>query len=350
MSVFNVNNCMKVTFLAGFLLFFQSAFCQFDLSGLDPFLQKNLKAMGGKAIGLVWNDGKVIYQKELGEDLTIKSPVAAGHCSQWLTAALVMSLVDQSKLKLDDPIGKYLPDFKKYFKGYITIRQCLSHTTGIERDSKIMNKILDKKKYPTLEEAVNGIMQKEISTNPGKEFHYGVYGPALAARVCEVVMKKPFERLIQEKITRPLKMKVTNFIDENGNAPDPGYGAQTSAADYLNFLIMLMNKGVFEGKRVLSEASVEEMSRSQLGDLNIAYAPPATSGFDYGLGNWIMAKDESGKARILTCPGLPGSWPILDLCRKYAAILLLEPKANEPKREWADTFREIIEEAIGECE
>ncbi|MFX8797496.1 serine hydrolase domain-containing protein, partial [Acinetobacter baumannii] len=77
-------------------------------------------------------------------------PIAS--CSKWLTAALVMVLVDEGKISLDDKVTKYIPEFAKYSKGYITIRHCLSHQTGIEQEPIKLLSILQRKKFPNLEE------------------------------------------------------------------------------------------------------------------------------------------------------------------------------------------------------
>ncbi len=175
-----------------------------------------------------------------------------------------ISFVDEGKISLDDPVSKYLPVFNKYMKSYLTIRQCLVHLTGFERDKGLTAKVTFGRKYQTLEEQVNALAAKEISANAGEQYFYGTYGPAIAARVVEVVGKKAFERLAQERIFRPCKMRSTNF-GSDGGSPNPGFGALSTANDYLNFLIMLLNGGKFEDKQVLSEASIKELQRAQLG-------------------------------------------------------------------------------------
>ena len=72
----------------------------------------------------------MLYKKEMG-DFNAKTQAPIASCSKWLTAALVMQFVDEGKLSLDDKVVKYIPEFEKYCKSYITIRQCLSHMTGI---------------------------------------------------------------------------------------------------------------------------------------------------------------------------------------------------------------------------
>ncbi len=70
---------------------------------------------------------------------------------------------------------------------------------------------------------------------PVHEFHYGGIGLNIAGRVLEVITKKPFDRLMQEKLLRPLKMKQTTFMNENGYAPNPPAAPAVQANDYMNF-------------------------------------------------------------------------------------------------------------------
>jgi CubicO group peptidase (beta-lactamase class C family) len=339
---------MKVISILAFLLIFQPGFGQYDFSSVDQLLQRNLKQLGGNVVAMVYKDGKIVYQKEFGEfNAKTQAPVAS--CSKWLTAALVMTFVDQGKLDLDEPVSKYIPSFSKYMKNYVTLRHCLSHTTGIEREGGRASKLLERRKYQSLEEEANAIAAKEISNNPGMEFFYGNYGLNIAARVCEVVGKKAFERLIQERITRPLRMRGTSFTNDDGSAPNPSGGARSTANDYMNFLVMILNKGVFENKKILSEEAIAEMLKVQNGNLPVKWTPKVAEGFEYGLGAWIQEKDESGKTIVVSSPGLFGTWPYVDLCRKYAAIIFVKSILSEQKKDLAMQFKDIVESEIGEC-
>lgn len=349
MAVFSRITCMKVTFLCLSLLFFQAGQAQYDFSAIDQLIQRNQKQLGNNVVALVWKDGKMIYQKQVGEEFTAKAPAPVAGTSMWLTAALVMTFVDEGKISLDDPVSKYIPLLDKYMKSYITIRNCLTHTHGVEKDRKNVSSMTDRKKFQNLEEEVATIASKEISNNPGVEFFFSSNGPILAARVCEIVGKKSFDRLVQERITRPLKMKGTNFSDDRGYAPNPSAGAQSTANDLINFMSMLLNKGVFENKKILSEASVLEMQKAQFTDLPIKFMPPYGSGLDYGLGGWLLEKDANGQGIVVTGPSLFGTFPYFDNCRKYAAVLFVKSVSNEQKRDLAEQFRGIIEEVLGGC-
>jgi CubicO group peptidase (beta-lactamase class C family) len=338
--------CLSCSLLSVFLLFFQFSFSQTDTSQLDALLQKNQKLLGNDVVALIYKDGKVIYAKELGE-FNAKTQAPIAFCSKWLTAALVMQFVDEGKLKLDDPVSKYLPIFDKYMKRYVTIRMCLAHTTGIESEKGNLQKILQRGKYPTLEDEVNALAAKEISNNAGTEFHYGAIGPNVAGRVLEVIAKKPFDRLIQEKLLRPLKMRATTFVNENGYAPNPSGGARSTANDYMNFLSMILNKGMFEGKQILSAKAIEEMQTPQFTSLPVKFTPKAAEGLHYGLGEWIQEEDANGKSTVVSSPGLFGIIPYVDKCRNYAAILFVKSLLGEQKKDLMTQFKTTVDDVVG---
>ena len=342
--------CLPCSLLAGLLLFLQPVAGQYDFSGVDDFLQRNQKMLGNEVAAIIYKDGKEIYRKELGEFFNGRTQAPAGSTSKWFTAAVVMTFVDEGKLSLDDPVVKYIPVFRSYMKNYVTVRHCLTHTTGIENDKGKFTRVFKKKKFQSLEEEVKSIAEEEISDNPGKEFHYGDIGPILAARVIEVISKKSFDRLVQERIFRKLKMRSSTFVNYNGGAPDPSSGALSSPNDLVNFLSMFLNKGMFEGKRILSEEAIAEMNKTQYADLPVKSAPGMTTGMHHGLGTWIQDEDVSGKSTVICNPSLSGSWPYIDLCRNYAAVFFVKSQLKEPKKETALQFKDIVDEQIkGGC-
>src|ERR1700682_2113452 len=161
---------------------------------MDAFIAANQKIFGNSVIALAYKDGKLVYKKELEKeigDFNGRAQVPAGVASQWLVAATVMAYVDEGKISLDDQGSKFIPIFAKYMKTYITIRNCLSFTTGIHADPPGPLKLLEKSKYPDLEAEVDAFASKrEIQTNPGTEIYFSQIGPDIAARLLEVVTKK----------------------------------------------------------------------------------------------------------------------------------------------------------------
>lgn len=292
---------------------------------------------------VVVKDNKVAYKRET-EDITLKTPQPIGPASQWLTAALVMTLVQEGKISLDDRVSKYIPLFEKYYKGYITIRHCLTHFTGIQTD-----KLFAKNKFKTLEEAVNDIASKrEIDKNAGEESKYSNLGFLIAGRVLEIVSKKSFDRLFTDKIGRPSGMKTATFSNEDYNdAINPATGARASAIDYGNFLMMLLNKGTFNNKPVLTEASVNTLLSLQVQPSVMKNVPEANKGYAYALGSWISAVSDSDAPLVFTAPSYSGTMPVLNLCKKYGYVLLTKDLSSPPSASYYVGLQQAIDDAVG---
>jgi CubicO group peptidase (beta-lactamase class C family) len=327
------STCIKVTTLFSFLLLFQPVFAQQNFSDLDDILQQKQKILGKDFVVMVWKkNDTVIYQKQLG-DFTSKTQAPIASCSKWLTAALVMIFVDQGKISLEDKVSKWLPEFEKYGKNYITIRTCLSHMTGIRSEPITLMKLFERKKFTSLEDEVNSFAAKDIQANPGQEFRYSEIGLDIAGRVLEIVSKKRFDVLARQQLFIPLGMRRTTFSSIDGGAVNPSGGAQSSPEDYMHFLVMMMNKGIYQGKRILSEKAVDEMLQVQTTPDKIKYAPAVAQGYNYALGAWVVEQN-NGRATSVSSPGLFGTWPLIDYCRGYAYLffvknLLSEQRANE---------------------
>lgn len=340
--------CVKVSLFTTCLLIFQAGFAQYNFTETNIKIDSYKKQFDGNISVLVYREGKIIYEKNLG-DFNTKTQAPIASCSKWLTAALVMVLVDEGKLSLTDKVSKYLPIFSKYSKGYITIKDCLAHLTGIESEPIKLSTLLQRARFNSLEEEVdNFASKKEIVANPGLEFRYGNIGLNIAGRIIEVVSKKSFEQVMQEKILRPLQMRNTSF--SSFNAVNPSGGAISTAADYMNFLSMILDKGIFKGKRILSEQSISLMQTAQTNSSMIKYAPKAAQGYNYGFGEWILETDEQGVSTVVASPGLFGTWPMIDKCRNYACIFFTKGLLGEEKRDvYLDIKKTIDAQIIANC-
>jgi CubicO group peptidase (beta-lactamase class C family) len=319
----------------------------YNFDALDQLFKQNQKALGANYVALVWKDGKIVYQKQASLDFNGKAQAPIANAANWMIAALVMTYVDEGKISLDDKVSKYIPIFSTYMKNYITIRNCLTNTTGIRAGEDEVMKAMPRSKFDDLEGEVNSFASKrDIATNPGTEFFYSNMGPNIAARVLEIVAKKSFDRLMMERITRPCKMRGTSFANNDGGAINPSGGAHSTAEDYINFLSMLLNKGMFGDKRVLSEKAVEEMDSVQFAGLPMKYVPKSIHGAHYGMGVWIGDINAPGGASVLTCPNFLGTTPFIDKCRNYAAILFVE-KPEEEQKNLGMLMKGIVDEALG---
>jgi CubicO group peptidase (beta-lactamase class C family) len=336
--------CTKVMSATVFLLLLQPVKAQYDWGRLTADLEAKQKLLGNNLVAMIWKDDSLVYKKEMGEfNSKTQAPIAS--CSKWLTAALVMQFVDEGKLSLDDKVVKYIPEFEKYFKNYITIRQCLSHTTGIADDDKFLKRLLARKKFASLEEEVNEMASRDIRANAGTDFWYGNVGLNIAGRVLEVISKKKFEVLIKLKLLNPLGMRKTTFNTLDGTPPNPSGGAISTADDYMKFLVMLLNKGKYNGVQVLSEESVAEMMKVQNKPEQIKYAPKAAEGFNYASGSWAM-EEKDGVATTLASPGLFGTWPMIDFCRGYAYIVFVKNLLGDERADAHRQLKRTVDEQI----
>lgn len=289
------------------------------------------------AVVLVRRNNRVIYQKAFGNYRT-DTVVPIASASKWMSASAIVTLVDSGKLSLDAPISKYLPNFTGK-KGTITLRQLLSHTSGLPGNHRCLaNQSI------TLAECVNQIAQIELQSDPGTQFRYGGVSFQVAGRIAEVVSGKSWNQLFEEKIKIPLNMVNTSYGDTRN--PRIAGGASSTAQDYANLLQMHLNDGLFNGKRVLSAASVEEMQRDQTKGVPIAFSP-LRDNRRYGLGEWRDLVDSKGRAIQLSSPGAFGFTPWIDEQRKLVGVFLVRnrlrnvtPTVEELQKE----LRELVDQ------
>jgi CubicO group peptidase (beta-lactamase class C family) len=245
---------------------------------------------------------------------------------------LVLKSAEEGKLGLGDRMGKFIPEFNKYSKGYITLEQSLAHLTGIEPEPLISLPVPEKSKFSTLEEAVSAsTSKKQIQSPPGRDFRWGDPGMDYAGRALELASKKGFEQLMQEKILRPLQMRNTQF--SAFPYTQPSMGALSSAGDLLQFLACLLNNGQWNGKTILSPAIVDQLLAAAATRAMVKSAPEAYQQWSPALGNWVLATDEKGKSTINAANPLTGTWAILDRCRGYALVIVAGKPMNDDKKE-----------------
>jgi CubicO group peptidase (beta-lactamase class C family) len=342
-----MRNILKLVIAVHLLLVFSTVNAQIDTTALSAKLVQSKEKLGKDFAFILYKDGKILYKKEMG-GFTIKTAQPIGAASQWLTAALVMTFVQEGKLSLDDKVSDYLPIFAKHFKSFITIRHCLTHFTGIQSEQGVA-KLLQKNKFKTLEEEVNEFASKrDIQTNAGEEFRYSNVGFSIAGRVLEVISRKTFDKLMQDRIVRQLAMKGTTFTNEDYNdAVNPATGARSTAADYTNFLAMLLNKGKFNAKQILTESSVEMLHTLSAEAGKIKYAPKIVEGLNYAFGEWILEADAQGTAVAVAVPSLNGTWPMIDLCRGYACVIVTKNLPGEQTRNFYLDIKATVDGAVG---
>lgn len=324
--------------------------------------------MGGRLYLIVYKDGKVVYS-HAENDLNLNNKATINYfsrlqgknadlgnytadtkqqiasCSKWLSAALIMTFIDEGKLKLTDSVGKFLPALTKAGKGKITISQCLSHLTAIKAPS-LMESLNQMKTNNSMDDAINQIAALPMEGSPGKVFRYSNVGLQIAGAVIEKISGKIFESLFAERIAKPLNMKNTDF--GHGKVALPAGGASSTPTDYINFLTMILNKGLFNGKRILSENSIKEMQINRLTtDVRITHTPAEAGGFGYGFGEWIMDGAADGNSNhSISSPGLFGSFPWVNNQNKTAGFLMAFHLNNKGRNEYYLELKNLVNEAL----
>lgn len=333
-----------VVLLAAFCLQLQA---QFDAKSLDDILIENKKEIGNEGVAMIFKDGKVFYKKKIGEVFDEKTQVHLGNTSAWLTTILIMQFIDEGKLTLDTKVADYLPIFAKYSKKYITIRHCLAGMTGIQV-KKEENTTKESRKSESLEKLTDEYVKREIRSNAGEDYFYTNVGLIFAARVVEVIAKKNFEQLIAQRVLKPMNMKNTNFYAEGGGCANPAEGAVSTATDFMNFFNMILNKGMFNGKKIISEESLNAMQTIQITNSMVKYIPKAAETYEQGLGIFIMEKDVDGKPTVIGNPNFYGLWATVDLCKKTGIVIFPAKELNDARKTFYTIIKDNVNEQLGE--
>ncbi len=168
---------------------------------------------------LVAEHGKIIFQKGYGLanmewDIPNQSNTKfrLGSITKQFTAFLIVSLVEQGKIKLDEPITTYLPNYPKATGDKITTHQLLTHTAGIPNYTSFRNFRKDISRNPyTVDDFVKTFADLPLDFAPGEKFSYSNSGYFLLGAIIEKVSGKTYEQYLQETIFTPLKMVNSGF-------------------------------------------------------------------------------------------------------------------------------------------
>lgn len=277
------------------------------------------------AVTLVARRGQVVSLEAVGyQDLESKKPMRADtifdirSVTKPVTAIGIMILMEDGKLTLNEPIERYLPEFRSTGKTQgqpnpITIRHLLTHTAGMPLNRPPEIEAITIKRDRTLADVVAILAKQEPEFEPGTQFRYYSGGFAILGRIIEVVSGEPFEQFIKERIFDPLGMKDSFFFvpaekqnrvasiyrlqdgklnrweeveayAKNAKYPGPEFGMYSTAPDLGSLCQMMLNGGTFKGKRILSRMSVEMMTQNHTLNIKSAITQrPEYQGLGWGL-------------------------------------------------------------------
>ena len=313
---------------------------------------------------LIVHRGEVVFREAFGfadieseRAFTTNELVPIASVSKPVLASVVMALVDQGKLTLDDPVEKYLPEFKDMkVKGgkrpihRMTIRHLLSHTAGFWGNKGISAEKLDliRNFQRPLGEAVSRMATYELEYQPGTKFVYSGSGFCVAGRVAEVVLNQSLEQIAQEVLFRPLGLSHTTYLPSkeirktvptaysrrSGGVLErqpsrtggellfilPGGSLFTTLDELAAFGVMHLEDGMCHEKQILSKKSIDEMRRFQ---------SRQTATRRYGLGWFCDDIDDQGLADRVYHGGAMGAYLVVDRNRELVGAFLIHQPGQE---------------------
>jgi CubicO group peptidase (beta-lactamase class C family) len=286
---------------------------------------------------LVAHRGEVIFREAVGNSLQTDSVTRLGSSTKPFTAAVLAILADQGRLSLDDPLEKYIPEFRRVtLEGgrppstKPTVRQTLANGSGI---SGVYTPEMNNPAQ-TLANSVRLTADRPLVAEPGTRFDYSGVAFGVAARVAEVVMGKPFEQVMREVLLRPLGMSNTRFgfpeTPADFRPADPkdgpfimgGGGLVSTLDDVAIFYEMLRQRGRYKGKRVMGEGMARQAT-SPVTTIAGGNGPGADGQFGpyYGFGLYLNRPNASGVYQEFNHGGAFGTYPWADRERELVVVV-----------------------------
>lgn len=313
-----------------FIVSFSAVAQDAPLQGFDDYVNKAIKDwdVPGVAIAVV-KDDKIVFAKgygvrEIGKPDRVdeRTIFAIGSSSKAFTAAAIAMLVDEGKLKWDDPATKYLPGFQLYdpvVTREMTVRDLLTHRIGLERGDALW--------YATdmnRDEILRRIRYLKPSSSMRSKFGYQNIMYLAAGQIVPSVTGKTWDDFLRERIFMPLGMNSTGTsisalksandvaaphskFDEQVTAIPyrmidnigPAGSINSNVVDMAQWVRLQLNNGTYQGKQLISLANINEMQSPQTiirleGSMKTLY--PEAHFLNYGMG-WFLS-DYRGRKMV----------------------------------------------------
>jgi len=346
-------------------------------AAMQPYLD-SYKLAG--VIGVIADKtGKIHYRNILGyADIEEKKPMSEANVfwiasmSKMFAGASIMMLVDEGKVRLDDPVTRFIPQLEKWMVAEekdqshillkalvrpVTVRHVLSHTSGLTGSSELQQ--VNGADSTSLKARALSSVTGPLQWQPGEKYAYGNQGMNIAARIVEIVSGMAYEEFLQTRFFDPLKMSETTFWpseaqtarlagaygpnkEKNGYArggvgfltkpysdrvhrfPEAGGGLFSTTHDILRYGLMLANDGELDGQRFLSHAAMEELRKEQTGTTKVNYSlgyhlRNGMFGHDGAYGTDLSVNPATGMVAIFMIQCTSGDqWAARDLFLKTA--------------------------------
>jgi CubicO group peptidase (beta-lactamase class C family) len=365
------------------------------LAGMDPARLAQIPIRmkefvdAGKTAGivtLVARHGHVASIDAVGyQDVERKTPMQTDSIfrimsvTKPITCAGVMTLVDEGRLALLDPMEKFVPEFKGIkvntcgtLVGYNcqpvpasrapSVLDLMTHTSGLG-ESGAGRGGAGSPPNSLAEQIAMGASRATLLFQPGTAWNYSNFGIAVLGRIIEVASGKPYDQFMDERLFQPLGMKDTFYdvpadkasrvstlytyedgklkafarpVRPGAKIPSPDSGLLSTASDLARFNQMMLNKGVLNGKRVLSAAAIEAMTTSQTEDLKAGYAPGVGQGFGYEVVRQALGMYRYTSIGSFEKAGVYRTYIWVDPAKDLVGVILMQRNTGGASADLAD--------------
>lgn len=281
-----------------------------DTARLDTAFDKLVAEQGLSMAALVIVDdrGEIYRRSTTGLDADAEIPIASA--SKWLTAAMIMALVGEGRFSLDSTVGELLPDYPAAVHA-VTLRQLLSHTSGIDPTLALRDRTAD-----SLDASARAVVAVPLAAQPGASFAYGGSSMQVAARMAEVACRCSWSELYERTLRKPLGMSGGRWghpLRPEAPVPQVGGGLSLSLNDYVKFLSMIQRRGRTADRVVLPSAAVAAMERDATGSAEFGdTSRVGMSWWRYGIGVWCERTEANGRCPVVSSAGALGVYPWVD--------------------------------------
>ena len=328
---------------------------------------------------LVSRNGKVVLHEAIGwrnkeQKLPVKKDTMFRMASNTkpVIATAISMLVEEKKLSYDDNVRKYIPSFDNYRSGFIKIRHLLTHTSGFRIYSLFITPLMEKSEAhpdaPNLKLEVARFGEIGAEEIPGTTYSYNNPGFNTLGALIEIASGQELEVFLKERIYEPLGMvdsynhevaeklngklnRMSVVYDKTkdgwnvrwkpGDPPDFPFvrasgGMISTAWDYAIFCKMFLNKGIYNGKRILKPETIQLMTSPQTASIYSEKEKEQRDSF-YGYG-WSVSKDG-----VFSHGGSDGTFAWIDPKHQIIGLIFTQsPGGKNPK----DKFMELVKGSI----
>lgn len=378
------------------------------LQRIHEMIQRHIDAREiSGAVTLVARRGHIVHFEAHGfMDLESKTPMRKdaifrlASMSKPITAVAVMMLVEEGKVRLNDPVSKYIPEFKEMKVAMprmvrtpagsppqiytvpadreVTISDLLTHTSGLMSSGIAQpeaTRLAHRSPEDTLASYIPRLGQVPLDFQPGSQWAYsGGAGPEVLSRIVEIVSGQSYDEYLRTRLYEPLGMKDTFFYPPDDRRPriptlylrnglqkapnqdglsskvyfSGAAGIMSTAEDYLQFAEMLLNGGALNGKRILGPRTVELMSSNHVGEMFNGKLGRPAHGMGFGYLMQVVEDPVAAGLRVskgaFGWDGVYGTQMWVQPKEQMVTILMIQEQIVQVQRDFENAVMQAIVE------